>query len=91
MARIKAANPAKNMRQVEQFLEMFEIAPFDAMAAVSYGKIRAALEKEGQPIGSNDLVIAALVMSQKGVLVTNNTREFSRVKGLPLEDWTTWV
>ena len=84
----KSANPEKSMRQVERFLEMFEIVPFDALAAIHYGKIRAALEKQGQTIGPNDLVIAALVMSQSGILVTNNTREFSRIKDIPLEDWT---
>jgi tRNA(fMet)-specific endonuclease VapC len=66
----------------------FEIAPFDALAAYSYGKIRASLEKCGQIIGPNDLIIAATVLSQNEILVTNNTKEFTRVKNLALENWT---
>ena len=61
---------------------------FDYNAAFLYGKIRASLENKGNNIGPNDLFIAALVLSLNGILVTNNTREFSRVEGLLIEDWT---
>jgi len=85
----KSANPANNMEQVKKFLIPFEIAPFDIWAAHSYGKIRSSLEKRGEIIGPNDLIIAATVLSQNGILVTNNTKEFARVENLALEDWTT--
>jgi tRNA(fMet)-specific endonuclease VapC len=84
----KSLDVEKSTEQVKKFLMPFEIVPFDTLAAYSYGKIRASLEKQGQIIGPNDLIIAATVLSQNGILVTNNTREFSRVKKLALEDWT---
>jgi tRNA(fMet)-specific endonuclease VapC len=84
----KSSNSVKNMEQVKKFLMPFEASPFDTLAAYSYGKIRASLEKRGQTIGPNDLLIAATVLSQDGILVTNNTKEFSRIKELSIEDWT---
>ena len=84
----KSANVANNMEQVKKFLMPFEIAPFDILAAYSYGKIRSSLEKRGEIVGPNDLIIAATVLSQNGILVTNNTKEFARVENLALEDWT---
>ena len=56
-------------------------------AAQAYGPIRAALEKAGTPIGANDLLIAATAVAHGLTLVTHNTREFSRVVGLAIEDW----
>ncbi|HSO72893.1 MAG TPA: VapC toxin family PIN domain ribonuclease, partial [Thermodesulfobacteriota bacterium] len=56
----------------------------EALAAAS---IRTALEKQGQLIGPYDILIAAIALSNKGILVTPNAREFARVKGLLLEDW----
>jgi len=84
----KSSTPVKNMENVKKFLAPFEIASFDIAAAYSYGKIRSSLEKQGQIIGPNDLIIAAIVLSQSGILVTNNTQEFRRVENLALEDWT---
>jgi tRNA(fMet)-specific endonuclease VapC len=84
----KSSDSSKNMEQVKRFLMPFEIAPFDLGAAYSYGKIRASLEKRGDIIGPNDMIIAATVLSQNGILVTNNTKEFARVKNLAIEDWT---
>jgi tRNA(fMet)-specific endonuclease VapC len=84
----KSLNTERSMEQVKKFLMQFEITPFDTLAAYSYGKIRASLEKQGQIIGPNDLIIAATALSRNGILVTNNTREFSRVQDLVLEDWT---
>jgi tRNA(fMet)-specific endonuclease VapC len=84
----KSLHSAKNMEQVKKFLMSFEVASFDTLAAYSYGKIRAFLEKRGQSIGPNDLIVAATVLSQDGILVTNNTKEFNRIKDLSVEDWT---
>ena len=83
----KSSQREKNLNQVKEFLSSFEIVPFDFSAALIYGKIKARLEKTGNIIGSNDLLIASSVLSEKGILVTNNTREFSRIDGLLLEDW----
>ena len=77
-----------NLEKVTLFLSLFEIVPFDASAAQLYGAIRCSLERVGEIIGGNDLVIAATVLASNGTLVTNNTGEFSRVSGLQVEDWS---
>lgn len=77
----------RNRKALEMFLAPLEIAPFDAKAIWAYGDLRADLERRGQPIGSLDTMIAAHALSLSAVLVTNNTREFSRVAGLQLENW----
>ena len=84
----KSSDSGKNMERVKKFLTPFEIASFDMRAAFSYGKIRSSLEKRRGNIGPNDLIIAATVLSQNGILITNNTKDFSRVENLALEDWT---
>ena len=65
-----------------------EILEFDSLAAVEYGRIRTNLEKNGTPIGPMDLLIAANAIAENLVLVTNNEREFERVEGLKIENWT---
>ena len=84
----KSLDSVKNLECVKKFLTPFEIVPFDILAAYSYGKIRSSLEKRGQIIGPNDLIIAATVLYQNGILVKNNTKEFERVENLAIEDWT---
>ncbi|MUO81142.1 PIN domain-containing protein [Agrobacterium vitis] len=74
-------------RGVETFLNNVEIAAFEGHAAHHYTCIRNALAKAGEMIGPNDLFIAAHALSLDMVLVTNNSREFSRVSGLKLENW----
>jgi tRNA(fMet)-specific endonuclease VapC len=71
----------------KKFLEPFEVISFDDESAVLYAKIRAELEKKGKLIGPNDLIIAATVMSRKGILITHNTKEFTKISGLHVEDW----
>ena len=78
----------KNHLALSLFLSEIEIIPFDGKAAEEYGSIRAELEKSGTPIGSMDTLIAAHARSQNMVIVTNNVREFQRVKELQIEDWT---
>jgi len=63
------------------------VSPFDEEAAQVYGEIRAALEKEGRPIGAMDMLIAAHAASLGAILVTNNEREFLRVPELMVENW----
>jgi tRNA(fMet)-specific endonuclease VapC len=83
----KSARREENRQNVERFLSIFEIVPFGKECAGIYGEVRAELERQGSPIGPNDLLIAATVLSCNGILVTKNQREFSRIKGLQLENW----
>ena len=78
----------KNRVALVLLLANIEIMNFDSLAAESYGKIRADLEKAGTPIGPLDMMIAGHAMALGYTVVTNNTKEFERVKGLKLENWT---
>ena len=80
-------NTKFNLDLVNGFISTFEIVPFDEYACLTYGKLWADLKKNGKMIKSNDLIIAATVISHGGVLVTNNTRDFDRIIGLRIEDW----
>lgn len=77
----------RNRKALEMFLAPLEIMPFDESAVWAYGELRADLERRGQSIGSLDTMIAAHALSLDAALVTNNMREFSRVKSLRLENW----
>ena len=83
----KSAQGERNCQALDEFLLPLEIADFDAGAAGSYGKVRAALEAAGTPIGPLDTQIGAHALSLGAVLVTHNTREFCRIPGLAVEDW----
>ena len=83
----KSSDVPRNIAVVEDFVSRLTVLPYDDRAAWQYGSIRAALEKSGQPIGLNDLHIAAHARSNGLILVTNNGREFERVSGLLLENW----
>jgi len=78
----------KLMKIVSAFIDNFSIYDYAKISAKSYGNIRTDLEKKGKIIGANDLLIASHALSLGAVLVTNNTREFKRVEGLVLEDWS---
>lgn len=78
----------KNAKALEEFIIPLDIAPFDEVAATAYGDIRANLEKAGTPIGAMDMIIAAHALSLGIILVTNNTREFSRIPSLEIIDWS---
>jgi tRNA(fMet)-specific endonuclease VapC len=82
-----SSRPAKNREALDQFVSPLAVAPFDRNATAAYGRLRAALEKKGQMIGSMDLLIAAHAVSLDVRLVTNSSREFERVPGLKIEDW----
>jgi len=84
----KSQKAAETLEKVKRFLKPLQIIPFDEEAAFFYGNIRAALEKAGNTIGFNDIIIAATVLAHNGTLVTNNSGEFSRISGLNLENWT---
>ena len=83
----KSSHVAENLRLVEAFFEPFVCLPFDSRTADVYGTIRADLEREGRPIGPNDLLIAATAIAHSLTLVTHNMSEFGRVPGLAVEDW----
>jgi tRNA(fMet)-specific endonuclease VapC len=79
--------PAKTLQKVQAFFSRFVSFPFDDAAANIYGQIRAELAAAGQLIGPNDTLIAAIAISNNLTLVTHNTGEFGRVRGLKFEDW----
>ena len=84
----KSRDSDKNRIALSLFLSPMSVLDFDSTAARAYGKIRAELEKKGTPIGPMDTLIAAHALSEELIVVTNNTREFNRVEGLNVEDWT---
>jgi tRNA(fMet)-specific endonuclease VapC len=84
----RSARREANLALLRNFFARFESLPFDDAAAERYGPLRADLAGRGTPIGPNDLMIAAIGLANDLVVVTNNTREFSRVPGLRLEDWS---
>ena len=83
----KSAAVEKNRLALSMLLANMEILDFDVDAADCYGKIRAALEKKGTPIGTLDMMIAAHAQSLSYTVVTNNVKEFSRVSALKIENW----
>ena len=83
----KSSRVSENLAAIEDFCSRLQILSYGTKAAQHYGAIRAALEKLGQPIGVNDMHIAAHARSEGLVLVTNNMGEFARVPALEAENW----
>ena len=86
---MRSNNPERTLANQKRFINLFTSLPFDDDAALIYGNIRAYLAKQGTPIGSNDLQISAIALYHNLTLVTHNTREFSRIPDLHIEDWET--
>jgi tRNA(fMet)-specific endonuclease VapC len=84
---LRSANPAGNRRTVDALIRPHQSLPFDDVAAEQFAAIRRHLETLGTTIGPCDLQIAAIALANGCTLVTNNTREFSRLPGLMFEDW----
>ena len=84
---VAKSGSARNRDALEMFLAPLIILPFDVAALWAYGDLRAELERKGTPIGALDTMIAAHALSNKSILVTNNSRAFARVPGLGLENW----
>src|SRR5712691_12177062 len=84
----KINDPSRNHAALDAFLVPLETVEFNADAADEYGQIRSDLKRRGVPIGPLGNMIAAHARSLGVTLVTNNVREFSRVTGLVLEDWS---
>ena len=83
----KKASP-KHGVLVDEFLRCLDaVLPWDVAAVDSASKVKKALSDAGTPIGGNDTAIAGHAIARNSILVTNNTREFSRVAELTLEDW----
>jgi tRNA(fMet)-specific endonuclease VapC len=73
--------------QLETVLDALDVLPFEAPADATYGLIRTRLEQMGQPIGGNDVLIAAQALTLGCTIVTDNEAEFARIDSLPLENW----
>lgn len=78
----------RNLADIEAMAARLEVLPFDEKAAYHFGRIRAALYQTGHPIGPYDMMIAGQARALGLILVTNNIKEFERVPGLALEDWS---
>ena len=83
----KSQYQEKNRKALDLFTSSFDILPFEDKAAVCFGKIRASLESQGMVIGPFDMMIAAHALSLNLILVTNNTKEFSRIERLKIQNW----
>lgn len=83
----KSLKRDENLKNLLRFLSSIIICDYDVEAANEYGKIRSDLEKAGNIIGSLDMLIAAHASSKKVILITNNVKEFKRIKHLKVENW----
>jgi len=84
----KSTSVAKTLRLIENFLRPLALVEFNSSDAASYAQVRSRLERAGTPIGPLDTLIAAQAVARKLVIVSNNEREFGRVVGLRVENWT---
>ena len=83
----RSSSKRVNRPIIDDFVRHLNVIEWDNAAAEQYGKIRADLEARGQPVGAMDMMIAAHAKSIKAVLVTNNQKHFTKVKGLKVDNW----
>lgn len=83
----KSSKHEQNMIALLQFLMPFKIYDFTSKEALIYGKLRTELERKGKLIGAMDLLIGSIAVSNELILVTNNEKEFKRIKSLRIENW----
>ena len=83
----KSKKIEQNIKRFEEFLYPFEILTYDENASREYGKVRSQLEKKGLIIGPLDMLIAAHAISRELTIITNNTKEFRRIRSLKVENW----
>ena len=83
----KSTSPKKRQKQLEELCSLIDLLPFGLKEARTTANIRAKLEKKGVVVGPLDLLIAGTAIANNGILVTNNTKEFSRIAKLQLENW----
>ena len=84
----KSDNPTKNHALVADILDHLAVLPFDSEAASFYAQMRVDLERKGQIVGAEDLVIAATAASRGAIVVTHNVKDFAKIPGVRVEDWT---
>ena len=78
----------KNRIALLKFISFFNILNFDDSDAIDYGKIKVKLRKNGEIIGPIDMLLAAQAINKDMIFITNNVREFNRIEGLKVEDWS---
>jgi tRNA(fMet)-specific endonuclease VapC len=83
----KSTAPEKRRAQLNELLTVVRVLPFTENEAAISAKVRATLEQAGTPIGPLDMIIAGTALANNAILVTHNTKEFSRINSLRLEDW----
>ena len=83
----RLTQPSKRRNQLKELLDILTVLPFDRPAAEAAAQIEAALRDAGKPIGPMDTLIAGTALANRATLVTRNTREFHRVRGLTVVDW----
>jgi tRNA(fMet)-specific endonuclease VapC len=92
LAELRYGADRKGSRRLHSLIDTFaaavEILPFEEVAAAEFGRLGSILAERGTPIGEFDVLIAAHAVALRCVLVSNNTRHFSKVPGLTLENWT---
>ena len=84
----KSSSPAKTLTLVENFLSPITLLEFTSDDAIAYASVRSKLERAGTPIGPLDTLIASQAIARKLTLVSNNEREFRRVAGLTVQNWS---
>lgn len=84
---VKLKDSLKLKKAVEDLIERFEIIPFAGEASLKYAEIRSLLQKSGKIIDDMDMLIAACVMTENAILVTNNEKHFSHIRGLNIQNW----
>jgi len=82
-----SGQPERSLRSVSELAALLPVLPLPEQAGTEYGRLRAELERRGTPIGNNDLWIAAHARVEGLILVTNNEKEFRRIKDLKVENW----
>jgi len=88
MGAAKSSSPLKSLRLIENFLRPLTLIDFTSDDAIAYAAVRAKLERAGTPIGPLDTLIAAQAIARRLTVVSNNVREFHRVAGLVVENWS---
>ncbi len=83
-----SAHQKQNLDKIQTFLKQINIFPFCEEASYIFAQQKALLKKQGTIIADLDLMIGSIVLKQQGVLVTNNIKHFTRIKGLKLENWS---
>ena len=83
----KSSQSERNLKDIEGMTARLEVLPFDELAALHFGQVRAELAQAGTPIGPYDQMIAGHARASGLILVTNNVDEFKRVQGLRIENW----